>query len=432
MNPPLNRADKLLGVGTLLLLGLAGYWLGRPQQVFRAPVAAEVWAGEPAPLASTTMENNQVVAVDSVSALVATDAELPQELQETSVDTTMRFDTFDPLEGDSLAHPHTYRRYLGTLNGQPIVVHLSIRTNLKVKSYQEYPAGSWYYRYARQPAEHQLLFRRLQNGQLVLTERVPDDVPTADTSRATWQWQFSWPLRRQLQGRRRAVHGTRQQVIPLREDYSQAVRYELLRLTAYRQAWCEGIRNVYYSTEFPHLLSADSLRLARWQAPPPAARRDSMRHWPEGCGQVSHSYSVTLNDYGLFSYNVREEGYYFGAHPEHDQTGFIVDLTTGRGWQVEELLRPGTEAALLRLLARHLRQDYPDLTEEEGWNWQDVPPLPSSVTFTPAGLYAGYGDYALAPYVAHYADHTIIPYQELRPLVRPGTPLDRMLKARGI
>ena len=221
----------------------------------------------------------------------------------------------------------------------------------------------------------------------------------------------------------------------LREDY-RAVPYELLRLTAHGNYCHEepGRSQPYYSTDFLHVLSADSLRLARWQAPPPAARRDSLRQrlLNQSCQQVSQRISVTLNDYGLLSYNVRMEDYYYGAHPEHDQSGFIVDLRTGRQCLVKELLRPGTEPALLRLLARHLRLDYPELNESDSWHWQTVPPLPHSFTLTPSGLCAGYDDYALTAYSSHYANATTILYAELRPLVRPGTPLARLLRARGM
>lgn len=419
MNPPLSRADKRLGIGTLLLLGLAGVWLGQPQQPFQASASgAKIRPAEPV----------VVVPVDSGAATQA--AADVEPLPETQADTTFRFTTYNPLTGDTLACPHTYRRYLGTLNGKAIVVHLSIRANTRVQLYQEIPAGSWYYRYARQPAEHPLLFRRLQNGLLVLTEGSLDNASPADTART--QWQFSWPLRRRMQGHRRADYGARQQLISLREDYSQAVRYELPRLTAHSHCWDEGMRATYYSTEFLHLLSADSLRLARWQAPPPAARRNALRGRLNECEQVGQSCSVTLNDYGLLSYSIRTGGYYFGAHPGHDQAGTIVDLATGRNWLVQELLRPGTEPALRQLLARHLRRDYPELNKDDGWHWRGVPPLPGAFVLSPTGLYAGYGDYALAAYLNHYADNTPVPYAELRPLVRPGTPLARLLLARGM
>ncbi|RTQ52276.1 DUF3298 domain-containing protein [Hymenobacter gummosus] len=436
MNPPLNQADKLLGTATLLLLGLAGYWLGQPQPPFRAPApAAQPASAAPVPPSSPTREQDQAVDPALSAAMAADEAELRRNWQKIPADTSVHFVTYDPEEGDSLAHPHTYRRYVGTLNGQAIVVHLSIYANLRVEPYREYWSGSWYYRYARHSTEHPLLFRRLHGGRLVLRERIPDDAPAADT--ASIEWQFSWPLGRRLQGRRRAVHGLLRQQVQLREDYSQATRYELARLTAHGY-YCPdepGRSQPYYSTEFLHLLRADSLRLARWQAPPPAARRDTLRRWllQDPCQELSQSTWVTLNDYGLLSYNVWTSSFYFGGnHPTNSQHGVIVDLTTGRKVRMAALLRPGAEPALRKLLARHLRHDYPDLEEKHEWHWETVPPLPDSFLLTPTGLHALYDDYALTAYALHYANNTTIPYAELRPLVRPGTALDRMLKARGI
>jgi hypothetical protein len=67
------------------------------------------------------------------------------------------------------------------------------------------------------------------------------------------------------------------------------------------------------------------------------------------------------------------------------------------------------------------------MNEPDSWDWKTVPPYPDSFTLTPSGLCARYGDYA------SFAANTItIPYAELRPLARPGTPLVRMLAARSM
>ncbi|MGI4760341.1 MAG: hypothetical protein ACRYF0_06530 [Janthinobacterium lividum] len=401
-----------------LLVASGGGWLLRalPQPPPPQPLAVA------AP--TTTEQPDTVAAPDTARAAALPAGEPPQKIP---ADTAIRFATYNPLADDTLPHPVREHRYVGTLGGRAIVLQLSVGAGSA--------QGSWYYRTGRQSHERQLAFRQQRRGQLVLTEELYPGTP-ADADTATAEWRLRWPLGRVLAGQRRAVHGPGRQVALLREGYSQAVPYQLPRLTAHGNYCHEepGRSQPYYSSQFVRVLSADSLRLARWQAPPPAARRDSLRHWllSESCQQVGQTITVTLNDFDLLSYNQWEEGYYYGAHPEHSQAGFIMDLRTGRQWVVKELLRPGTEPALRKLLARHLRHDYPNMNEGDSWHWETVPPLPSSFTLTPSGLRAAYGDYALAAYSNSYANTTTIPYTELRSLVCPGTPLARMLRARGL
>lgn len=333
------------------------------------PSPQSLATASPAPgLPAATSQCGEILIPDTATAF-APPVEEPR--QAIPADTAFRFAAYDPLAGDTLAHPVREHRYVGQLGGRAIVVRLSVGANSV--------EGSWYYRTARQPHERKLAFRRQRGGWLVLAEETNPYAPT-DADTAATEWRLRWPLGRVLAGQRRAVRGPAQQAVQLREDYTQAVPYQLLRLTAHGN-YCheEPDRSYpYYSTEFVRVLSTDSLRLAQWQAPPPAARRDSLLHWllRESCQQVSETISVTLNDYNLLSYNVWRNSYYYGAHPEHDQEGFIVDLRTGEEWLAEELLRPGTERALLKLLARHLRHDYPEMTEEDNWDWKGVPPSP--------------------------------------------------------
>jgi len=407
---------------TVLLAVLAGAY----------EVAVRGLLSLPPPLAAT-LATPDLSAPTQTSAVAASDSArvVPAPMEEPSLqvpaDTAILFTAYNPVADDTLARPLTEHRYVGTLGGRAIVVQLSAGAKSA--------AGSWYYRTGRQPHERQLVFREQRAGQLVLGEAITTNTPTdADTVAA--EWRLSWPLGRVLTGQRQALHGAGRQAVQLRANYAQAVPYQRLGLTAHgnRCAALPSRSRPYYSAEFVRLLSADSLRLDLWQAPPPAARRDSLRRWllHESCQQTFQNIYVTLNDYGLFSYNVYTEAYYYGAHPEHDEEGFIVDLRTGNEWLVEELLRPGTEPALLKLLARHLRRDYPKMSQDDSWDWKTVPPYPDSFTLTPTGLCAGYGDYALAGYASFAANTTTIPYAELRPLVRPGTPLARMLRARGL
>jgi hypothetical protein len=390
-----------------LLLASGGGWLFR---ALPSPPASSIRLGGGAALRSA--------AVAAGLAALQPEPEMP-------ADTAMRFTAYDLLAGDTLAQPLTAHRYMGAFGGRAIVVQLLAGAN--------WAEGSWYYRTGRPTHERRLVFRERRGSQLVLGE---DIVTPTDADTSATEWRLSWPLGRVLSGQRRALHGPGRQAVRLHTGYAQAVPYQVLTLTAHG-IHCDAVSGhpqSYYLANFVRLLGADSLRLSLWQAPLPAARHDSLRHWlnSESCQQTSKRLDVMLNDYGLWSYNVWTDAYYYGTHHEHEQEGFIVDQRTGDEWLVEELLRPSTEPALLKLLARHLRHDYPEVSQEDGWDWKTVPPLPDSFALTPTGLYAGYDDYALTGSPTPYVNNTTIPYAELRPLVRPGTPLARMLRARGL
>jgi hypothetical protein len=414
-----NRADLCPAVAAAAVLAVLA---GAYEAAVRGPLSLpplQLLADR-----SAATQTSEAADLDSAKAVPAPVEEPPPQIP---ADTAIRFTAYDPVAGDTLAPPLTEHRYVGTLGGRAIVVQLSAGANSA--------AGSWYYRTGQPAHERQLVFRAQRAGQLVLGEAITTNTPTdADTAAA--EWRLRWPLGRVLTGQRRALHGAGRQAVQLRANYTQAVPYQLLGLTAHgnRCDALSGRSQPYYSAEFVRVLSADSLRLDLWQAPPPAARRDSVRHWlrSEWCQQTFQNINVTLNDYDLLSYNVYTEAYYYGAHPEHGHTGFIADLRTGNEWLVEELLLPGTEPALLKLLARHLRHDYPKMSQDDSWDWKTVPPYPDSFTLTPTGLCARYGDYALAGYASFAANSTTISYAELRPLVRPGTPLAHMLRARGM
>lgn len=411
MSHPSRPARWPTAVAGLLLAG-GGNWL------FRALPSPPVALAAPTLLAGSIGPRTAPQPAAETLAAGSAASEIP-------ADTAGRITTHDPGGRDTLAHVLTVHRYVGTLGGRAIVVQLLAGSHRV--------SGSWYYRTGRQVYERQLDFREQRGGQLVLSEYA---ATPADIDTAAIEWRLSWPLGRVLSGQRRALHGPGRQAVRLPASYAQAIPYQVLNLTAYGER-CGALSShpqPYYSADFVRLLGADSLRLRTWQAPRPAARRDSVRHWlnQESCQETSKHVEVTLNDYGLWSYNVRTDAYYYGTHHEQDQEGFIVDRRTGEEWLVEELLRPGTEPALRQLLARHLRLDNPEVSKEDGWDWKTGPPLPDSFALTPTGLYAGYDDYALTSSYTFMVNNTTIPYAELRPLVRPGTPLAHLLAARGI
>ena len=138
-----------------------------------------------------------------------------------------------------------------------------------------------------------------------------------------------------------------------------------------------------------------------------------------------------------------------------------VTRTWGRQLTVASQLRPGYEPRLKRLLKRHLlhdeRFDFVNKDHRASWGWQDstgqtitLPILPradsqnkgdpSELALTSSGLEISYiGSAIFTPRSQEdnlefgRSTYTIgISYRELRPLVRPGTPLARMLQARGL
>ena len=96
-------------------------------------------------------------------------------------------------------------------------------------------------------------------------------------------------------------------------------------------------------------------------------------------------------------------------------------------------MKPGYKHGLRQRLTWHFLHDpvlesdrragFGDWTTDESSYTPllSLPEFNGALTLTGAGLEAAYG-------------HTpvLVPYRELRPLVRPGTPLARMLRARGL
>jgi len=137
---------------------------------------------------------------------------------------------------------------------------------------------------------------------------------------------------------------------------------------------------------------------------------------------------------------------------------YLFDLVSGRELTLASQLRPGYERPLWRLEQRHLLHDpqfdFINRAHQAAWNWQAASdkaaqPAPGRAAvpdqvqdhttperLTGSGLEITY--LAGSLYDSHEPGgykrkHTlVIPYTELRPLVCPGTPLARMLQARGM
>ncbi|MGI4821665.1 MAG: hypothetical protein ACRYFV_10700 [Janthinobacterium lividum] len=246
--------------------------------------------------------------------------------------------------------------------------------------------------------------------------------------------------------------------VRLRESYARAVRYEIqeLTLTGGQPEPADAEGSPRYTQEYLQLLGAAAQRpaLRHLQAPPLAARRQQMQANYSLDATTDCGIEVWLNDFNLLSYQTTYYAMPFGGRPQPGNESFLVDLTTGQQLSVASQLQLGYEPQLRRFLTDHLLHD-PNFDEinkghEMAWAWQEdddgkavelvnLPKrAPNSLTeddllLTGDGLLAMYSPVSLytEPGVA-VRGLVLVPYSELRPLVRPGMPLARMLKARGM
>jgi len=128
----------------------------------------------------------------------------------------------------------------------------------------------------------------------------------------------------------------------------------------------------------------------------------------------------------------------FEGQNEAELLNTLVDLTTGRQITLPSQLRPGYERPLRHLLSQHLRHEAnPDPSQAQAWRADQNQPiilvsLPNAyegfaltaqgleATYAHPSLYSGGGD-------SRPVHRVLIPY-----LVRPGTLLARLLRARGL
>lgn len=247
--------------------------------------------------------------------------------------------------------------------------------------------------------------------------------------------------------------------IQLREDYSGAVRCEILtlRLAGGRpESWKPGLPCYVpgLSQEYLHLLEdlAQRPELRPFQCPSEPVRRRQLRREYSLDDDVRRYVTVRLNGFGVLSYETFSEAVSFGlGRTTMDYEGApLFDLVGGQAWPLDRLLRPGYWLPVRRRAAWHLRHDatFRSVTWEwqqadpqaardttysfESWKQPDLAPRPWAWVLTGAGLELTYSYDTLNAVNAAGWDTVLIPYRELRPLVRPGTPLDRMLRARGM
>ncbi|MDO7877693.1 hypothetical protein Q5H93_23355 [Hymenobacter sp. ASUV-10] len=417
-----------------LLLALGGGWLGRKLPPPVQPLAVTD------SLTAATQETGAVARVDT-----AASAPTPADTASGCYSGPLRFVGGSP----ATRRPWQLRRYVGTVGGQPATALLRWQNPDSV-------SGSFYFHragaaYTLQPAAGS----RPGRPMLAVSRH---DLSIGDSSAGRWQL----PDRpgAVLRGTWHAATGHRPFV--LRESYAGAVRLtiETTYLTGgWSTAWepdyegCPHVPTVRH--EFLHLSGGRDgvpAALRSRLSPGPAARRRTTQLVRDAAARVAVGLNVQLNDFGLLSYTTTTEYYSYdtGRLFEESAGSSLLDLVGGQAWPLDRLLLPGSWLPVRRLAAWHLRRDayfgdiewewqraspaaaYDTTYRYESWKQPDLAPRPWTWVLTGAGLELTYGYETLNALNARGWDTVLIPYAELRPLLRPGTPLARMLAARGM
>lgn len=337
----------------------------------------------------------------------------------------------------------TTRCYVGTVGGQRATVALTwVRPDSAVG----------YFYFWRHAAEYELTTgSRHRPDRLLLQLR--QYWGSSSGERLPGYWQLTGGPGSLLRGYWRSRSG-RRQPFTLRESYQGRVRYALENLSIDESgADNAGDRRPWHESDFLHLLDgpAASSALAR-QLRPSRARQRAIVLDNEGQAFCNSDIDVRLNDFNLLSFYRHDLIDPMEGQNDLLLTAWLFDLVSGRELTIASQLQPGYELPLRRLLTQQLlhnpRFNYldPELNSSapETWHWSDeqgqptplvsLPDGSEPLALTATGLEATYCSNSLfdngGPFDPRFP--VVIPYAELRPLVRPGTPLARMLAARGL
>ena len=352
--------------------------------------------------------------------------------------------------------------YVGTVGGQPATVLLEWPTLLNGIS------GTFYLHRGGPTYTLRLGEGKLWEGHLAAPPVLQVGDPVGAGGRSEWRLS-SWPGA-VLRGTWHDTTGNRPFV--LRESYAGAVRadVQMLKLegghpyqSPYGDRACRwGSYNYTYLQFQAPWAVAPALR--RTLGPPSAIMRRRLRAiYNDTYNEERLLTEFLLNDFHLLSYLVERSSTFAGdEHGDSWAEYYLFDLATGRKLTIASQLRPGYERRLSRLIQYHLLHDeqfnFINKDHRATWNWRDstgqatnlvTPPDrvsdeqqgdPSDLFLTGSGLETSYPGAALFD-TSNNDDYLglgknyypiAISYRELRPLVRPGTPLARMLRARGL
>jgi hypothetical protein len=348
--------------------------------------------------------------------------------------------------------PQALRRYVGSVAGETVTLLLQGPTSLG------HIDGS-FYRHRGGP-QYSVSLRKGPHRVLVAATYADPTSPEPS------EWELTgWPGSH-LRGTWRDTTGHRHPVL-LWENYTGGVQAEVhtLRLQggqtyrpSYAQADCRQGSYDYEYLQFPRP-QAVPRALRRAIGSPAVIRRRMRALYDAAYHERREGTQFLLNDFFLLAYQVwRSSTMVTDEHGDYWREFYLYDLTTGRELTLASQLCRAYQQPLNRLLQQHLLHepqfDFINREHQHRWLWQGasgrVPHLVDPLTVDPphddenrssaAMVLTGSGlALTLAAAELYDADvlergeYTIeISYRELRPLVRPGTPLARMLQGRGL
>ncbi len=339
--------------------------------------------------------------------------------------------------------PWVVRRYVGTVGGRPATAWLQWQTPDSI-------TGTFYLH--RGGPEYHLTFNRAQPGPVRLAVAFKQG-PDYYSEQGKWHLATNTLAKPLLAGTWQGAG--RPQRLLLSENYRGALRH------AFKEQALAGDTRLPEACDYVPEVEHQFLTLPSSGATPPALRRrlaDSpaalrrriRQDYGKNDGDATASFwdEVRLNDFQLFSYQTFSYARTYGGTPDRTYESWLFDLRTGKELLVEDQLKPDYERPLQRLLTRHLLHDpaFQEAREAHEWDWRDDQDRPTALislpdqdeeplTLTGAGLEVTYSYWTMHNGGAGGLERetvVLVPYRELRPLVRPGTPLARMLAARGM
>lgn len=336
----------------------------------------------------------------------------------------------------------TTRSYVGTVGGEPATLALTwVRPDSAV--------GRFYF--WRTATEYELTTAsRHRPGRLSLQR--PGCWGFLSGADIPGYWQVTSGPGPQLRGYWCDPAGRRQS-FTWRESYRRSVRYARENLSINGSGATAGDPRPWHESDFLHVLDgpAASRTLARQLRPSRARQRAIVldNDYQAFCNSIL---DVRLNDFLLLSFYRHELIDPIEGTNDELLKAWLFDLASGRELTIASQLQPDYEQPLRRLLTRQLRHNprfnylNPELNPNApaAWHWSHEPDQPATLVSLPneeetlaltaTGLEATYCSNSLfdngGPFTPRFP--VLVPYAALRPLVRPGTPLARMLRARGL